>query len=617
MLNTASLIFLNGADPGRSITIDSAAQIGRGMECEVRLEDDQASRVHATLVHQNDSWFVEDCNSLNGTQVNSSPMDRKALQPGDLIRIGETMMLFCVDADQQIERQVSALGDQTRVRRIIGVEKRRIADDPIGSDSTSGPIRKLSCLYRLSKQIYQASDHDALLRFAITSIQQVLGAKEARVCLRTPAGRFKVYSTLAQDTTTNDQLHVLARWVVEKDEALLLDLNENVSWRSPDESIEKGTCLAVPINGSTTPIGAIECFQPEEDRAFSVPDLEFLISVGQHLGMAIENLKQRQRIDLANKNLRRRLGHSRQKLTGESQEMVKLRTQISRVGQTDITVLVLGESGTGKEVVSQMVHELSGRKDGPLVTVNCAAFSDSLLESELFGHEKGAFTGADKRRKGKFEMANRGTIFLDEVGELSAGCQAKLLRLLEGQPFHRVGGNDPVEVDVRIVAATHRDLETMVQKGTFRQDLWFRLRVVELLVPPLRDRGDDVLDLAEQFLLEFQKQRGDFHLRFSDEAIEAISQHCWPGNVRELRNAIERAVVLAGEELIHAADLGIQHGLAVLPTVVNDLVSLKEVEQLHVRNVLESTGGNKTKACEILGITRTSLYNKLSRMDLG
>ena len=608
------LIILNGDDPGKSVLLDGLMRIGRGQECELRIQDEQASRIHAQIKLVEGQWVLEDCESLNGTLVNSSPLQRSALVSGDLIRIGETLILFCASDSPDAGRQAIALGDQTRVRRILGVEKRRIADDPIGSDSTSGPVRKLACLYRLSKQTYLATNLESLLRYAVSALQQVLGAKEARICLRNSTGRFRVFSTLAEDATKNDDLHIMAGWVIEKDEALLLDMNENVSWRNPDESIEKGTCLAVPIPGRDRPIGAIECFQPEDDRAFNVPDLEFLISVGQHLGLAIENVKQRERISSANRNLRSRLKQTRHKLTGECPEMVKLKTQVSRVAQTDITVLVLGESGTGKEVVSEMVHELSGRSDGPLVTVNCAAFTDSLLESELFGHEKGAFTGADKRRAGKFEAAQGGTIFLDEVGELSMGCQAKLLRLMEGKPFQRVGGNESIEVDVRVVAATHRNLGKMVQAGTFRQDLWFRLRVVELTVPPLRERGDDVLDLAEHFLLEFREKRGGEELRLSPEAIEAIQSHSWPGNVRELRNALERAVVLACEEEIQPAELGIAPH-SQFPSSSAELVSLKELEHIHLLKVLDVTGGNKTKACEILGITRAALYNKLSRME--
>ncbi|MEM9940985.1 MAG: sigma 54-interacting transcriptional regulator [Planctomycetota bacterium] len=612
----ANLVFLNGTDPGYSISVETSARIGRGIECNVRLDDEQASRIHAKLELVEGKWLLEDCESLNGTLVNSSPMERRTLVSGDLIRIGESILLFCEDTDPNAEKQIVALGDQTRVRRILGREKRRIADDPIGSDSTSGPVRKLSCLYRLSKQIYQAKNLDSLMEYAVSSIRQVLGAREARLSLRLPTGRLKVFSTCSEPVDCRDNWNLLAGWVIEKDEALLLDLNDNVSWQSTEDSVEKGTCLAVPICGSEQPIGAIECFQPEEERPFNVPDLEFLISVGQHLALAIEHLRKRERIHAANENLRKRLGQTRKKLIGECPGMVKLRNQISRVAQTDITVLVLGESGTGKEVVSQTIHELSRREEGPFLAVNCAAFNDSLLESELFGHEKGAFTGASKKRPGKFEAANGGTVFLDEVGELSAGCQAKLLRLLEGQSFHRVGGNQPIEVDVRIVAATHRDLEKMVQQGSFRKDLWYRLRVVELLVPPLRDREEDVLDLAEQFLMEFQEKRGFTGLKLSESAKEAIQTHNWPGNVRELRNSLERAVVLANNPEIDAADLGIIEDDDSWSDHPTDLITLKELERAHLKNVLEATGGNKTKACEILGITRAALYNKLSRMEL-
>ncbi|MFN3189971.1 MAG: sigma 54-interacting transcriptional regulator [Aureliella sp.] len=609
------LILLTGSEPGRSFDLNEAVdvvRIGRGQECELRVADQQISRVHAEVRLVGNEWHIQDCESLNGTLINSSPLQRSLLSSGDLVRVGETILMFCHD-DSAAGLQAAVLGDETRVRRILGAEKRRIADDPIGSDSTSGPIRKLACLYRLSKQIYVAETIDGLLRYAVASIQQVLGAREARICLRSNSGKFRIFATGEQESEVQ-AANVLAGWVIEKDEALLLDMNENVSWRGPDDSIEKGTCLAIPIPGRERPLGAIECFQPEDDRAFDVPDLEFLISVGQHIGLAIENLSQRERIQASNENLKARLGQTQVNFIGECNQLRELRTQIARVAQTDVTVLVLGESGTGKEVVAQTIHEMSLRADGPLVTVNCASFNESLLESELFGHEKGAFTGADKRRKGKFELAHGGTIFLDEVGELSESCQAKLLRLLEGQAFQRVGGSDSIDVDVRIVAATNRDLATMVRARKFRQDLWYRLRVVELVTPPLRERGDDVLELAEHFLNEFKDRRGDPGLRFSPEAVEAIQSHRWPGNVRELRNAMERAAVLANDSEIQVADLGLASDHRVIDEK-SSLLSLAELEQQHIESILTETGGNKTKACEILGITRAALYNKLNRMN--
>jgi Nif-specific regulatory protein len=294
--------------------------------------------------------------------------------------------------------------------------------------------------------------------------------------------------------------------------------------------------------------------------------------------------------------------------------MRELLEAVNKVAPTDSTVLVLGESGTGKELVARAIHESSGRREGPCVAVNCAAFNESLLESELFGHERGAFTGADKRRLGQFETAHRGTIFLDEIGELSAACQAKLLRVLEGHPFQRVGGNDEVRVDVRIIAATHRELVELVRGGKFRQDLYYRLRVLELRIPPLRDRGDDRLLLAEHYLVEFRKRLGGPSRRLTKDAIEAVQRYDWPGNVRELRNAIERAMVLGTGPLITGSELQLGGKLPATRGGFG-LVPLAEAERRHIREVLNAVGGNKSRACRILDISRATLYNKLGSQD--
>ncbi|MCA9028997.1 MAG: sigma-54-dependent Fis family transcriptional regulator, partial [Planctomycetaceae bacterium] len=242
---------------------------------------------------------------------------------------------------------------------------------------------------------------------------------------------------------------------------------------------------------------------------------------------------------------------------GNSPPIRELIDTISRVGPAESTVLVSGESGTGKELIARMIHDTSNRHSGPYVAVNCGAFSESLLESELFGHEKGAFTGADHRRIGQFERANHGTLFLDEVGELSAACQARLLRVLEHQPFERVGGAEPIQVDVRVVAATHADIPKLIREGRFREDLFFRLRVIELTIPTLRERGEDVFLLANHFLDYYRKQIGRSGLRLGEDARQLLNRHDWPGNVRELKNAIERAVVLSKTDVVQPRDLGL------------------------------------------------------------
>ena len=290
--------------------------------------------------------------------------------------------------------------------------------------------------------------------------------------------------------------------------------------------------------------------------------------------------------------------------------MQEVLDQIVRVGPTTATVLILGESGVGKELVAQSLHELSRYSAGPCVAVNCAAFSESLLESELFGHERGAFTGADRLYIGQFERAHRGTIFLDEVGEMSSACQAKLLRLLEGHPFQRVGGRELIHVEVRIIAATHCDLHDLVRQGRFREDLYYRLRVIDVCIPPLRQRDDDVLELASLFLDHFRRQIGRGPRRLSQEAARAIQQYPWPGNVRELKNAIERAVVLGRSDELSPADLGLPgHQTSEGPGP--RLISLREAEKRHIEYVVRRVGGNKSRACQILGIGRGTLYRKL------
>jgi Nif-specific regulatory protein len=342
-------------------------------------------------------------------------------------------------------------------------------------------------------------------------------------------------------------------------------------------------------------------------------DLDFSVVVAHQAGLALENLEHRERLELANAELRRRVS-SHNRMVGSSNAMKQVLEQIARVGPAGSTVLILGDSGTGKELVARSIHDMSRHSAGPYVTVNCAAFSESLLESELFGHEVGAFTGADRRYVGQFERAHRGTIFLDEVGEMSLACQAKLLRVLEGHPFQRLGGDEEIRVDVRVIAATHRNLPEMIEEKSFRDDLYYRLRVIDIKMPPLRDRSDDVIELAAMFVDTFGSQMGRGPLRLSEEAMEVLRSYEWPGNVRELKNAVERAVVLGQGEEVLAADFGLPVASGTRP-VSGEMVTLKEAELRHIHYVLERCNGNKTKACRILGIGRATLYSKLEEKE--
>jgi DNA-binding NtrC family response regulator len=297
-------------------------------------------------------------------------------------------------------------------------------------------------------------------------------------------------------------------------------------------------------------------------------------------------------------------------------------------------VLLTGESGSGKEMVARGIHRTSRRRRQAFVAVNCAAMTETLIESELFGHEKGAFTGATERKIGRFEAADKGTLFLDEVGELPLSCQTKFLRVLEEQSFERVGGTRPLEVDVRVVAATNRDLGDMVRRGQFREDLFYRLSVIHAVVPPLRARPGDIPLLAEHFLARLRRQVARRVTGFAPHAMQALTRHLWPGNVRELRNAVERAIVLGEGEIIRLEDLPPQIGSAdggaaafvappmpALPVAASMSIapgaapatarSLKDLEREGIVAALAATGGNKAQAAAILEIDRSTLYKKI------
>lgn len=608
------LIILSGDQPGRAFALagDRPITIGREAGSTLQLKDESVSRVHAIVEFASETWRIQDQASLNGTFVNSVEVEHRELESGDLIRIGEFLLLFAADSDTTGIFDPLQLADSTRVKRIIGAEKQRVADDPVGADSTSGPVRKLSFLYRLSREMYRVSGVEELCKYALRSAMEVVSASAGRIAIRTHSGRLQTY-WIGESTPNETSAQVLSNWVIERDEAILLDIHKgDLEWKKTLHEPEDGTAIVVPVPSSLTPVGSIELFEPSEKKSFSNADLEFMVSVAQQLGMAIEWLQRMRRVEQANDQLREQLSCTRVNLIGECTAIQELKRQLVRVAATNVTTLLLGESGTGKEVASRSIHELSPRQKGPFVAVNCAAFNEGLLESELFGHERGAFTGADKQRIGQFERANTGTIFLDEIGEMSLNCQAKVLRLLEGQPFERVGGSQPVETDVRIIAATNRDLERMVADNLFREDLLFRLRVVELSMPALRERGEDIVTLAEHFLDQLASEIGVSNLRFSPEAIQTMRQHNWPGNVRELRNAVERGIVLRSQEVIVAEDLGLKLGtIRQGNSSEQKPLPLAVVERQHIQHVLTVTGGNKSRACEILEIPRSSLYNKL------
>jgi two-component system response regulator HydG len=305
-------------------------------------------------------------------------------------------------------------------------------------------------------------------------------------------------------------------------------------------------------------------------------------------------------------------------ILAESEAMQNVLRQVSRVAPTDVTVLLTGETGVGKSLVAGAIHANSPRKTGTLVTVNCAALTETLLESELFGHEKGAFTGAHKARAGRFQQAHGGTLFLDEVGDMSPAIQAKVLRAIEDKVIQRVGGSRTIQVDVRILAATNVDLEQAVRDGSFRRDLFYRLNVTPILIPPLRDRQADIIPLAKKFLNIVCSESRQHPKPLSPEAGEKLIEHNWPGNIRELRNAVERAMLFSGSAELTPADLGLTRESQQEPTgeASPPTLDLVELERWAIRTALEKTDWVQSRAAELLGITPRALSYKLDKVDI-
>jgi Nif-specific regulatory protein len=388
--------------------------------------------------------------------------------------------------------------------------------------------------------------------------------------------------------------------------------------------IAAGATLIAPLVTGDRVLGVLGVMGKEErgrtGGTFVEDDLRFLASLAAIGAAAVDNFRHFQRLTRVresledeNRTLRQRMmrEYRDRLMIAESPRMQKVIDLIARVADSHASVLIRGESGTGKEMAARLIHGNSPRRDKPFIAINCAALPETLLESELFGIERGVATGVEAR-PGKFEIANGGTVFLDEVGDIALPLQAKLLRVLQEREIEKLGGRKRIPVDVRILAATHRDLETMVERAEFRQDLYYRLRVVEIVLPPLRERREDIPKLVRYFLDKYGKREGLDHVRITQDALQKIMRYPFPGNVRELENLIEGALALTVDPVIDAGDLMLPAGVQDAPQgdLTTDFPDLKELQRRYVAKVLVETGGNISKAARILGVDRKTLYRR-------
>lgn len=644
--------------PGRKFTI------GRASTHPIVIKNERCSRNHAELFQKQDRWVLRDLGSRNGTIVGKKHVEGDyELAPGDVIRIANCQMAFVFDISKAFAESSGVASEEetvktqaARSRETQSLEDVAEAIEPTQIMHRRGESTLCRLAFDLAKQenveevaaravevLLAETSGDAAGLWLLPSDEDFANDNFAEEDFAAPnlaqenadeeVGQLKLLASVSQDSIGYYRISkFLASTVLSEGEAILarnVADDSVLSARDSQGLIHATSVIAAPVRRDEHVVGVLHLYSTRVERKLKPNDLEFTLAVADNVALALRNLGRQQELasDLSEMQreiieLRHQLG-AECNIVGRSEPLMRVQQEILRVAPSKATVLIRGESGVGKEMVARAIHFGSPRRDGPFVCLNCAALSESLLESELFGHEKGAFTGATDRKIGKFEAADQGTLMLDEIGEMSPTIQAKFLRVLEGHPFERVGGSKAIDVEVRVIAATNRDLEKAVTDGSFRRDLYFRLNVVEIHVPPLRKRPDDVIELANFFFERFVREMGRRLDGFAPDAIEQMRRYRWPGNVRELKNVVERAVVLARGPRIVADDLTLSNlktssesEIADPPTQSFEPISLADMEKRHIIATLEATGWNKSRSAQILGIERSTLDRKIKRFEL-
>jgi Nif-specific regulatory protein len=486
----------------------------------------------------------------------------------------------------------------------------------------------IACFREITNWVNSVLNLEQLLEVIIDTATRMMEAKASSLLLldeKTHKLYFKVATGEKRDEVRQFDVSLgegIAGYVAQTGEPLLIpDVSKDPRWdKKISESIGfKTTSIAcVPLKADNRTIGVFEIIDKVDGSPIREEDMKMLSVIADMASMAIVNARKIDQVQRENRDLREEIG-DKYKIIGKSKGLNKVISDALKVANSKTSTLILGESGTGKELLARLIHQAGPRKSMTMVVLNCAALPEALLESELFGYEKGSFTGAASRKIGKFDVADGGTIFLDEIGEMSQGMQAKLLQVLQEGVFYRVGGLEPIKVDVRVIAATNRDIVKEVSEEKFREDLFYRLNVVQINMPPLRERKEDIPLLAEYFLNVFKAETGLYDLRISEKAMERMMEYNWPGNVREFRNAIERAVVMGDGKVIIPDDLPI-YRTKVNTHEVEAGGTLKEAldrfKKEFIRKTLEKTDGNKSKAAKIMDIQRTYLSRLISEYDL-
>jgi len=623
------------AGPAKDSTIplpDGEATLGRDPTNAVSVPDASVSRKHCLLRRDEDDRFqIKDLDSRNGTLVNGLAIKEQWLRHGDEIATGDSVFMFLLEDEDRtlptsrVEFDDSQPTAETRLihpKEVLYLQPDRLLRE---LPASSPVARNLSALLKISRAVHAIRDLEELQAQLLDLIFEVIPAGRGAILLTEGAGQdFNCLYARTRQAGQQQLVRVsrtIARQVMQDNVAILgVDVAASGALRNVESLVasEVRSLLCVPLTVFQRVIGCIYLDTTSATNRFQEDHLQLVAAIAGISAVALDNARRLQWLEQENQRLTTEV-RQEQSLVGEGAKMKEIFQFLARVAPSESTVLIEGESGTGKELAARALHRNSHRGNKPFVAINCAAIPETLLESDLFGHERGAFTGAAVQKKGRLEVAEGGVVFLDEIGELAPALQVKLLRVLQEREFERVGGTHTIKVDIRLIAATNRDLNEAVRTGQFRQDLYYRLAVVRLTMPPLRERREDIPMLTRHFLQKYAKRSKVKPKPVSREAMAALVNYEWPGNVRELENAIERALVMGSADMVRLEDLPeslLEQESAAEMHEGKYHASVKELKKQLIIDAVEQTGGNYVEAAGILGVHPNYLHRLIRNLGL-
>ncbi len=600
------LVALSGRNKGACWLLDEAGLLlGRDPECAIIISDPVVSRRHCRIYAQGDAVQFEDLQSLNPALINGVPARNKTLGLGDEIAIGRWRFILVASCDQGSGGPQQPVSSDTISWNKAEPLFLKVGDTPPGKDLRPRTVTDLVLLYEATRELGACTTISEFMTLLQSRLRAHFKPQALWAALVYDESELAFFGEQSQVPTPKDAI----QQALSQSTGVLEVTRDYVC-----KDDRMGMVMAAPVCVGGVPAAVLALYTEPPHGAYDEEDLRLLVLLSQSLGPLFGGVEHLERLQRDNEHLRSRAGESTA-LLGDSRVMGHVRSLIAQAARTSMNVLITGETGTGKELAARMVCTLSRRSASPLIIVNCAAIPKDLFESELFGHEKGAFTGAETARDGLMAQAHGGTLFLDEIGDLSMDNQARILRAIEQGTFRRVGGKEEIRVDVRVVSATNRDLREAIRNGAFREDLFQRLNGFEIRIPPLRERPSDIPLLAQHFLEMFRSHAKRPITGFTPDALEHLKSRNWTGNVRQLRNAVQRAVT-SSRGTICADDFlaGSLDGDG--ETTGIHALSLGSIEKNHIAAVLERCGWDVRKAADVLQIGRSTLYKKIAEYQL-